>query len=132
MSAWIDRILDNYVRLQSDLRDPAGKGGGLRFADLIGPWKASNRAGWRHGHHSTQISRRAAQWRPMTPPIVSITISQGQTLPPWKRGLLPHVLCQFLGFRLVKRYANKVSSEPLSYCNTGVCSEELRSNMLSL
>ena len=32
--------------------------------NIIGPWKAASRAGWGHGHHSTQISRRAAQWRP--------------------------------------------------------------------
>ena len=48
MYAWIGRILDYYVLLPGlcDLRDPAGKGGGLRFADLIGPWKAASRAGW--------------------------------------------------------------------------------------
>ena len=43
--AWIDRILDYYVHLSSDLRDPAWKGGGLRFADLICPLKAASRAG---------------------------------------------------------------------------------------
>ena len=41
--------------LSSDLRVPARKGGGLRFADFFGPWKAASRAGWGHGHHSTQI-----------------------------------------------------------------------------
>ena len=55
MYAWIERILDYYVLLSSDLRDPAGKGGGLRFADFIGPWKAASCVGWGHGHHSTQI-----------------------------------------------------------------------------
>ena len=45
MYAWIGRIPDYYVLLLSDLRDPAGKGGGLRFADPIGPRKAANQAG---------------------------------------------------------------------------------------
>ena len=86
MYAWIDRFLDHCVRLQSDLRDPARKGSGLHFADLIGPWKAASRAGWRHGRHSTQISRRAAQWRPS----FQSRSCKGR-LCPWERGRLPHM-----------------------------------------
>ena len=49
MYAQIDNILDYYVRLPSDLRDPAGKGSGLRFSYVICPWKAASRAGWGPG-----------------------------------------------------------------------------------
>ena len=94
--------------LASDLRGPAEKGDGLRFADLIGPWKAAGRAGWGHGHHFKKYHAQGCALAP----IVSITIKQGRTVTlPLDAGTAatsgPHVLCYFLGVRLVLRHVNK-------------------------
>ena len=76
MYVWIDRILHHYVLLQSDLREPTSKGGGLLFADLICPWKAASSTGWRQALSHTNIAPGCA-----VASIVSTTILQGQTLP---------------------------------------------------
>ena len=74
MYAWIGRILDYYVLLLSDLRDPAGKGGGLSFAESMQISSVLRRlpvvqAG---DMFHTNLAPGCT-----VAPIVSITISQG-------------------------------------------------------
>ena len=110
MYAQIDNILDYYVRLPSDLRDPAGKGSGLRFSYVICPWKAASRAGWDMGEFHQQGCEVA--------PIVSIL--QEQTLP-LEAGTAAPCTLAFLGLKLVWQYVIKVSCKPSSNFNTGDC-----------